>query len=236
MKPVRNQDRKARDQVKGRELIAFLDQRITALISSEPEPWPPCIRCAGTSIVIDGYRPRLGGYRLPVYHCSTCCKQYTRLEGTPLDGSLLGKVEPFVRLLPQPLSCAEAGRLLGKLPTQVSELVRAFRVWLLELDPSGKWEARVRLGARPAEVRPTSLRVAETGATEDVSLTRRLTSEYDDIYAKAGPVPRCASCGSRKTYERARHPSRPLPAFEGGSSGCREIHAFSTWHIDAVGP
>ncbi|CAB3723603.1 hypothetical protein LMG22037_04979 [Paraburkholderia phenoliruptrix] len=219
MKPVRNQDGKARGQVKDRELIAFLDRRIAALISSDAEPRPPCIRCAGTSIVIDGYRPRLGGYRLPVYRCSACGKQYTRLQGTPLDGRLLGKVETFVPLLPQPLNCTEAGRLLGKLPAQVSELVKAFRVWLLELDPSGKWEARVRLGGRRAEVRPTSLHVAETGTAEDVKLTRRLTSEYDDIYAKAGPAPRCAHCGSRNTYEMAPHPSRRLPAFE-----CRTCH------------
>ena len=219
MKPVSNQDSKGRSRVRDRELIAFLDLRIAALVSSDPEPRPPCVRCAGTSIVIDGYRPRLGGYRLPVYRCSACGKKYTRLQGTPLDGRLLGQIERFVPLLPQPLNCTEAGHLLGKLPVHVSELVKTFRGWLLELDPAGKWEARVRLGGRRAEVRPTSLAVAETGAAEDLTLTRRLTSEYDDLYVKGGPAPRCAYCDSRNTYEMAPHPSRRLPAFE-----CRTCH------------
>ena len=221
MKPARNPDSRDSGHVKDRELVEFLDRHIAALLSSDPEPRPQCIRCAGTSITLDGHRPRLGGYGLPVYCCSTCGKKYTRLQGTPLDGRLLGKVETFVLLLSQPLNCTEAGRLLGKLPVQVNELVKAFRVWLLELEPDGKWEARVRLGGRRAEVRPTTLYVAETGASEDVTLTGRLTSEYDDMYAKAGPVPRCAYCDSRNTYEMAPHPSRQLPAFE--CRTCRRV-------------
>lgn len=128
-----------------RALTTFLNVRIAALLSSSPSPRPRGPRCGATRIGLEG---RVGGRRLPVFSCAGCGRKYTRLHGTSLGGRLVVKFEIFVSLLSQPLSCTEVGHLLGSLPVHVGEQVRAFRAWLLQFDPSGRWEGRVRLGER----------------------------------------------------------------------------------------
>lgn len=56
----------------------------------------------------------------------------------------------------------------------------------------------MRLGGRFGELHCTTLNFAETGAQEDLELTRRLTTEFDAINESSPvPVPACPYCGNK---------------------------------------
>ncbi|MET5020362.1 DUF746 domain-containing protein, partial [Burkholderia pseudomallei] len=84
----------------------------------------------------------------------------------------------LVALLSQPTSRLEAGKQLGSVPDALGQRVKVWRAWLLQHDPSGQWERRVRLGGRPTELNPAPLAFDEIGAREDRALTARKTREY----------------------------------------------------------
>ncbi|MGF6810286.1 transposase-like protein [Paraburkholderia sp. Clong3] len=154
-----------------KELTAFLSARINALLSPRHDPRPDCPRCGGDHINSAGFRTRQTR-RMPVFDCQTCGRQFSRTVGTPLCEKHLKKLDVFVSLLSQPVSCVEAGHRMGSLPDDIKERVTAFRLWLRELDPGGEWERRVRLGGRPTEVDPAPLVFDEIGVCEDLKLTR----------------------------------------------------------------
>ncbi|BEH70577.1 hypothetical protein AQ765_07470 [Burkholderia pseudomallei] len=110
-----------------------------------------------------------------------CRRYFSRTAGTPLGEKHLKKLDLFVSLLSQPTSCLEAGKQMGSLPDDIGQRVKVWRAWLLQLDPSGQWERRVRLGGRPTELNPAPLAFDEIGAREDRALTARLTREFDDV-------------------------------------------------------
>ncbi|WP_230323925.1 DUF746 domain-containing protein, partial [Burkholderia pseudomallei] len=99
----------------------------------------------------------------------------------------------------QPISCLEAGKQMGSLPDDIGQRVKVWRAWLLQLDPSGQWERRVRLGGRPTELNPAPLAFDEIGAREDRALTARLTREFDDVNSLSQQPPACPDCGGRNT-------------------------------------
>lgn len=57
---------------------------------------------------------------------------------------------------------------MGNLPDYIKARVTTCCAWLLQLDPSGEWERRVRLGRRPTELDPTPLAFEEISVYEDV--------------------------------------------------------------------
>jgi transposase-like protein len=103
----------------------------------------------------------------------------------------------------------------------IAKQVKELRAWLLELDPTGKWEARVTLGGLPTAIMPAQWHFEEAGAREDFELTRRLTAEFDEIHSPTGRAPACPYCASMRTYEQNRLPSHLFPTFR--CSACRKV-------------
>lgn len=191
---LRSPDEAGEDQ----ELTAFLTAQIAVALSASHEPRPRCPRCGGGHITSSGFRSRPVG-RLPMFECQTCQRYFSRTVDTPLGEKHLKKLDLFVTLLSQPISCLDAGERMGSLSADIGERVRTWRTWLLQLDPSGKWERRVRLGGRPTELDPAPLAFAEIGAQEDLTLTARLTREFDELHSLSYRPPACPDCGSRQT-------------------------------------
>lgn len=181
-----------------KELTAFLTAQISALLSPSHDPRPHCPRCGGSRVSSAGFKIRQIG-RMPMFECQTCKRHFGRTAGTPLSEKHLKKLDVFVSLLSQPVSCVDAGLQMGSLPDDIKARVTAFRLWLRELDPDGEWERRVRLGGRPTEVDPPPLAFDEIGACEDTKLTAVLTREFDELNSISHRPPPCPDCGSRKT-------------------------------------
>ncbi|MBB5409203.1 transposase-like protein [Paraburkholderia sp. HC6.4b] len=200
-----------------RDLTAYLTAKIDAVLSASHEPRPGCPRCGGNHINSAGFRTRPFG-RLPMFECKTCNRYFGRTAGTPLEEKHLKKLDVFVSLLSQPISCVEAGERMGSLPGDIKERVTAYRAWLLQLDPDGKWERLVRLGGRPAELSPAPLLFDESGAREDLGLTARLTREFDELNSMSHRPPSCPDCGSRMTH-CVDHPKGGFPHFR--CTGCK---------------
>ncbi|KVO12613.1 DNA-binding protein [Burkholderia ubonensis] len=186
------------DTGEDQELTTFLSAQIAALLSESHEPRPRCPRCGGGHISSAGFRTRPIG-RLPMFECQTCQRYFSRTAGTPLGEKHLKKLDLFVSLLSQPISCTDAGERMGSLSNDISQRVVGWRVWLLQLDPSGQWERRIRLGGRPTELDPAPLTFDEIGAREDSALTARLTREFDDVNSLSQQPPACPDCGGRNT-------------------------------------
>jgi hypothetical protein len=55
----------------------------------------------------------------------------------------------FAAMLSQQIPYAAAAEKLDLYPMVVSRWTRRMRAWLLQLDPTGYWEAKVRLGVLP---------------------------------------------------------------------------------------
>nr|WP_230941367.1 DUF746 domain-containing protein [Burkholderia diffusa] len=96
----------------------------------------------------------------------------------------------------------------------------AWRAWLLQLDPSGKWERRVKLGGRATELEPAPLVFDEIGAREDLTLTARLTREFDELNSLGHRLPYCPDCGSHKT-RFDEYPKGAFPRFKCANWGTR---------------
>lgn len=168
------------DAGEDKKLTEFLTGLLAALLAPSHDPRPRCPRCGAGHINSAGFRTRPIG-RLPMFECQTCRRYFSRTAGTPLGEKHLKRLDLFVSLQSQPISCLEAGKQMGSLPDDIGERVKVWRAWLLQLDPSGQWERRIRLGGRPTELDPAPLTFDEVGAREDRALTARLTREFDDI-------------------------------------------------------
>ncbi|CAJ4616049.1 DNA-binding protein [Burkholderia pseudomallei] len=186
------------DTEQDRGLTAFLTAQIAPLLSESHELRPRFPRCGSRHINSAGFRTRPIG-RLPMFECQMCRRYFSRTAGTPLGEKHLKKLDLFVFLLSQPISCLEAGKQMGSLPDDIGQRVKVWRAWLLQLDPSGQWERRVRLGGRPTELNPAPLAFDEIGAREDRALTARLTCEFDDVNSLSQQPPACPDCGGRNT-------------------------------------
>ncbi|WP_423758934.1 DUF746 domain-containing protein [Burkholderia sp. NLJ2] len=130
------------------DLTDYLMRAWYELIHLSPTPVPRCPHCDGLRIRPD--RPS-GKSKLPIYFCHACKKSFNRLTGTPFANlKNLAKGTVMIPLLSRQMSLLQAGERLGRTQKAVLSWLLAFRRYLLELDPSGRWEARVRLGVRVA--------------------------------------------------------------------------------------
>jgi len=128
-------------------LTAFLQGHIAEALSKNPDP-PACHYCGGHQVTLR-YRGRPPN-GIPYFNCQQCGKGFNRRTGTALQSFLrCDKLDAFLPLLSQQRSIASTSDMLGVSRAMLARWVRVFRKWLLELDPSGEWEAKVRLGMRP---------------------------------------------------------------------------------------
>ncbi|NKA93509.1 hypothetical protein GO283_01983 [Ralstonia solanacearum] len=135
-------------QTEDLELTAFLTREWQALVNLRSTPLPRCPRCDGLRVRADGIKR---ASKLPVFFCHGCKKSFNRLAGTPFAHLVdRAKGAAMIPLLSRQMSLLQAGKRLGRSQKAVLSWSLAFRRYLLELDPSGRWEARVRLGVRVA--------------------------------------------------------------------------------------
>ncbi len=128
-------------------LTDFLTRSWLDLVNQQPTPLPRCPHCDGLRIRPD----RTKGGSLPSFFCHGCKRSFNRLTGTPFSHLVnRAKGAAMIPLLSRQMSLDQAGKRLGRTKKAVLSWLLAFRRWLLELDPSGQLEARVRLGVRVA--------------------------------------------------------------------------------------
>ena len=90
---------------------------------------------------------------MPSFRCAACSRTFNRLTGTPLARLRhADRFYDFVRLLSAQMSYKEAAEILEVDYSAIANWAEKFRTWLLQLDPSGGWESRVRLGIKPRPV------------------------------------------------------------------------------------
>jgi transposase-like protein len=138
---------------------------------------PACPYCHSRLTILAG-RPH-ARMPMPAFQCNSCSRRFNRLTGTPLARLRhADKLFEFVRLLSSQMSYKEAAEILKVDYSAIANWAEKFRTWLLELDPSGGWEARARLGIKPRPLVPCPIcgkdtRVRFFGFHQD-SRTRRL--------------------------------------------------------------
>lgn len=127
----------------------WLQGQFDELFSSSEAP-PRCPHCQGgeTVLATRAAHPRPV---LPVFRCISCDVHFRRTTGTPISNLKFQNLEQFIRLLSQQRPVTEAAAILGVKPATVTRWIKRTRQWILELDPTGQWESRVRLGM---EIRP----------------------------------------------------------------------------------
>ncbi|GAB6852435.1 DUF746 domain-containing protein [Paraburkholderia kururiensis] len=135
------------EQTEDVALTDYLTRAWLELVNPHSAPLPRCPHCDGLRVRAD--RPKKG--KLPPFFCHGCRKVFNRMTGTPfarLQDHAKGAA--MIPLLSRQMSMMQAGARLGRTQKAVLSWLLAFRRYLLELDPSGSWEARVRLGVRVA--------------------------------------------------------------------------------------
>lgn len=131
------------------ELTSYLQNALSEVLSLSLE-LPDCPRCYSDRTSLSQVPISKRRYPSPYFECKACKKKFTRLTGTPLAGIHdLTLISAFISLLSRQLSYEEARKRLGVGHKLVADWTKKFRLWLLKHDPSGKWEARVRLGIKP---------------------------------------------------------------------------------------
>ncbi|RQZ67412.1 DUF746 domain-containing protein [Burkholderia sp. Bp9004] len=144
--PMRCLPRGAVQRCEDTELSVFLLAQIDKALNSDPTP-VPCPWCGGDRTSYHPYRRPSG---LPGFRCQSCLAYFTRVSNTPL---LLPRAREHARQFATMLGWRErfdaAARELDVGHKVVRRWVRAWRQWLILLDPSGEMEARVRLGVPP---------------------------------------------------------------------------------------
>lgn len=129
------------------ELTSYLERVLAEKLSLSAEPFD-CPHCHSNRTCLlqapTANQPR------PFFRCNDCELRFSRLTGTPLAGlHHLAIMPAFIRLLSQQIPYEEARKRLGVSHQAIAQWTKKFRLWLFRIDPSGKWEARVRLGIKP---------------------------------------------------------------------------------------
>jgi transposase-like protein len=129
-------------------LTAYLERELAEVYSKSLHP-PSCPYCRSRRTILQ-QKPH-GCHPLPRFACRTCKQNFNRVAGTPLFRLRAAKLPLFIRLLSQQIPYNVAARRLGVSIDAIQNWAKKFRIWLLQLDPTGKWEKKVRLGikARP---------------------------------------------------------------------------------------
>lgn len=148
--PLYTKGKRPLPETEDRALTAFILRALREALSKSESP-PACPHCASRATMLAG-RPHARLPR-PTFLCRSCKRRFNRLTGTPLARLRHGsKLLAFVRLLSQQLSYAQAAERLEIDYTAVANWSAKLRLWLLQLDPSGEWESRVRLGLKPRPI------------------------------------------------------------------------------------
>lgn len=126
-------------------LTDYLSRAWLEFTSSSPTPVPRCPHCDGLRV-----RPRqFGGpnKQLPGYFCHACRRSFNRLTGTPFARLRnQAKVSGLIPLLSRQATLTQVTERVGMSYEGILSWLLAFRRYALEIDPSGAWEARIRLG------------------------------------------------------------------------------------------
>jgi transposase-like protein len=118
-------------------------------MSSDERPLPDCPKCGSKAVYPVRRSKETASDPIPFYCCGACKKQFRRTTGTPLSKIVRrDQLVPFIRILSQQQPFAFAAEQLGIDYRIALNWTNRFREWLLELDPSGQMEAKVRLGMR----------------------------------------------------------------------------------------
>lgn len=138
------------------ELSAYLEAEIAKVFSHAIEPVPCCPHCLGedTRFTRRHRKPPF----LPEFQCGSCMRRFTRPTGTPMTHILRkDMLATLLPLLSQHRPVAHVADQFDVTAETITGWVRHFRTWLLKLDPSGRYEQRVRLGLRaPWPILPCS--------------------------------------------------------------------------------
>lgn len=128
------------------ELTVYLTQELADMYSQSLHPIA-CPYCRSRRTLLGG-RPH-ASMSIPRFRCMTCKRTFNRLTGTPLARLRNSTLMPaYIRLLSQQIPYEEACKRLGLDYSSIANWTKRFRKWLLQLDPTGKWEAKVRLGIK----------------------------------------------------------------------------------------
>jgi len=128
------------------QLTTFLEAAIEEVLSYSETP-PGCPHC-GSRVTALAARAR--ARQQPVFMCNGCRRQFNRRTGTALARlTRRDALMPFIRLLSWQAPYQVAVQRLEVDERIISAWVAKFRRWTLDLDPTGRMEARIRLGVRP---------------------------------------------------------------------------------------
>ncbi|MGO4570158.1 DUF746 domain-containing protein [Rhizobium sp. 2YAF20] len=130
-------------------LTAWLQGQFDEILSLSEAP-RRCPHCGGGETVLSA-RAADPKPVLPVFRCVACDVHFRRTTGTPLSRLKFHNLPQFIRLLSQQRPVTDAAAILGVKPVSVTRWIKRTRQWILQLDPSGHWDAKVRLGM---EIRP----------------------------------------------------------------------------------
>jgi transposase-like protein len=123
----------------------WLGAQFDEILSLSETPVPSCPHCGGDQTMLAA-RPNPPHSHLPTFRCLVCRVNFRRTKGTPLSGLKFRNLNQFIRLLSQQRPISDAARALEVEEMTVTRWVKRVREWILQLDPSGHWETRVRLG------------------------------------------------------------------------------------------
>jgi len=126
-------------------LTAYLERELAEVYSTSLHP-PACPYCQSRRT--DLWQKPHGNHPLPRFICRTCKQNFNRVAGTPLFRLRATKLPLFIRMLSQQIPYNEAARRIGVNIVAIQNWTKKFRIWLFQLDPTGKWEKKVRLGIR----------------------------------------------------------------------------------------
>lgn len=151
--PIKRFNGQASPDTEDADLTEFMQARLAEAFSLSEDP-PACAHCGDRHTRLkEPAQP--GKLRLPTFLCLACKRQFNRLTGTPLTS--ISRREPvstlmaFASLLSQQMPYNAAAQALGLYAPVVSRWTQRMRAWLLQIDPGGHWEAKVRLGVRPPD-------------------------------------------------------------------------------------
>ncbi|WP_211474682.1 DUF746 domain-containing protein [Collimonas humicola] len=162
-------------------LTAYLERELAEVYSTSLHP-PACPRCHSRRTELQ-QKPH-ARMTVPRFTCMTCRRTFNRIVGTPFVRLRAAKLPLFIRLLSQQIPYEEAARRLGVSYTAIQNWTKKFRIWLLQRDPTGKWEKKVRLGIR---ARP-HIRCPRCGADGEKHLDGYMPTGERRLY--------CPACGT----------------------------------------
>lgn len=134
-------------------LTEFVQAHLAEVFSISKSP-PACGHCGDRHTRL-GESARPGKVRLPAFLCLACGRRFNRLTGTPLANinrrGPVSTLMEFAAMLSQQMPYIAAAQALDLYTPVVSSWTKRIRAWLLQIDPTGHWEAKVRLGVRPPD-------------------------------------------------------------------------------------